>query len=86
MTIFATPPDQNATASAASGKDFLEECREHVEEVVADCVASYDGGSVEDFANDIIDSVWAVEEADLKRSFKNGRDYRRQGRPSRHSR
>ena len=50
---------------------------------MAECVASYDGQSVEDFSNDIIEGVWEVEDADLKRSFKNGRDYRRPSRRSR---
>ena len=86
MTQFSRAEEEKEDASASSGKDFLEMCREHLEEVVADCVASYDGESVEDFGNDIIDSVWKVAEADLKRSFKNGRDYRRPGRPSRRSR
>ena len=86
MTEFARAEADQEKASASSGTDFLEMCREHLEEVVADCVANHDGESVEEFGNDIIDSVWKVAEADLKRSFKNGRDYRRPGRPSRRSR
>lgn len=82
MTNFTNSKKQDQS-SAASGKDFLAECREHLEDAVAECVATYDGGSVEDFANDIIEVVWEVEDADLKKSFKNGRDYRRSSRRSR---
>lgn len=82
MTQFNTTQDKSKTA-AASGKDFLESCRQHLEEAVAQCVAEYDGESVEDFANDIIEHVWLVEDADLKSSFKNGRNYRRSSRRSR---
>ena len=87
MTQFqkAREEDQDEPA-APSGKDFLEICREHLEDAVNECLDEYDGESVEDFASHIINLVWEVEEADLKRSFKNGRDYRRERRPSRRSR
>ena len=86
MTQFNDTVEDQSKTAAASGKDFLEVCREHLEEAVNEGVTEYDGESVEDFASHIINLVWEVEEADLKRSFKNGRDYRRERRPSRRSR
>ena len=73
MTQFANTAEDKSKTEAASGKDFLEICREHLEDAVNECLDEYDGESVEDFASHIINVVWEVLDVDLKRSFKNGR-------------
>ena len=76
MTQFATGNRANSSFGQSSGRKFIEEAEDHLTDVLQQCAASYNGESVEDYTQTILEEAWPVIKADVIQSFKNGKKAR----------